>query len=97
MTMTLHEQQVIHPARSTPQKVCISLGWGFIFIGVLGLAFPGFMGMHLSFAHNAIHLLSGIFALFFGLRERARPAYFFQHDLWRRLWPLRFVGFRLRS
>ena len=35
--------------------------------GLLGFAAPGFMGMHLSAAHNVVLLLSGALAIYFGL------------------------------
>jgi hypothetical protein len=35
--------------------------------GLLGFIAPGFMGMHLSAAHNVLLLLSGALAIYFGL------------------------------
>jgi len=35
--------------------------------GLLGFIAPGFMGMHLSEAHNVVFLLSGALAIYFGL------------------------------
>jgi len=35
--------------------------------GLLGFIAPGFMGMHLSAAHNVVLLLSGALAIYFGL------------------------------
>lgn len=48
------------------------LGVLFIVAGLLGFAAPGLMGMHLTVAHNLIHLISGALALYFGLK--ATPA-----------------------
>jgi hypothetical protein len=36
--------------------------------GLLGFLVPGFMGMHLTAAHNLVHLVSGAVALYFGLK-----------------------------
>ena len=38
-----------------------------IVVGLLGFIAPGFMGMHLSAAHNVLLLLSGAAAIYFGL------------------------------
>src|SRR5947207_2682090 len=43
------------------------LGVLFLAVGLLGFAAPGLMGMHLSVAHNVVHLVSGAVALFFRL------------------------------
>jgi len=44
------------------------LGIIFLVIGLLGFAAPGMMGMHLSAAHNLVHLVSGALALWFGTK-----------------------------
>jgi uncharacterized protein DUF4383 len=36
--------------------------------GLLGFLAPGLMGMHLTAAHNLVHLVSGALALYFGLK-----------------------------
>src|SRR2546425_11630418 len=38
-----------------------------VVVGLLGFIAPGFMGMHLSAAHNVVLLLSGVVAIYFGL------------------------------
>jgi hypothetical protein len=43
------------------------LGIVFILVGIVGFLAPGLLGMHLSLAHNLIHLVSGALALYFGL------------------------------
>ena len=40
-----------------------------------GMIMPGFMSMHLSMAHNLIHLASGAIALTFGYGHDSRKAY----------------------
>ena len=42
------------------------LGVVFILVGILGFLAPGMLGMHLSLAHNLVHLVSGALALYFG-------------------------------
>jgi len=44
------------------------LGILFLIAGLLGFAAPGIMGMHLTVAHNVVHLVSGALALYFGTR-----------------------------
>ena len=41
-------------------------------VGLLGFVAPGFMGMRLSTLHNVMLLLSGVVAIYFGLK--ATPA-----------------------
>jgi hypothetical protein len=49
------------------KTVTTLLGAAFLLIGLLGFAMPGFLGAHLTPAHNLIHLVSGALALYFGL------------------------------
>ena len=44
------------------------LGIIFLVVGLFGFAAPNLMGMHLSVAHNVIHLVSGALALYFGTK-----------------------------
>ena len=39
-----------------------------VVVGLLGFAAPGFMGMHLSALHNVLLLLSGVVAIYFGVK-----------------------------
>lgn len=77
---------VIHPhhsshhfgvQRTAPQKICIGMGVFFIVIGLLGVMMPGILGMHLSMAHNFIHLASGALALWAGYSENNNHAFNF--------------------
>ena len=61
--------------RSSIQQVCIVLGAAFVLLGLAGMIMPGFMSMHLSMAHNLIHLASGAIALTFGYGHDSRKAY----------------------
>jgi hypothetical protein len=38
----------------------------FLLVGVVGFVAPTFLGAHLSPAHNAVHIVSGVIALYFG-------------------------------
>lgn len=63
--------------RSLTQKVCIGTGIFFVMAGLIGIVFPGFMAMHLSLAHNIIHLASGALALWCGYADDPKKAYNF--------------------
>jgi hypothetical protein len=54
--------------------VCKLLGVVFVLVGVAGFVMPGFLGTHLSLAHNAVHLISGAIALYFGFAGSASAA-----------------------
>ena len=51
------------------------MGVALFIAGLTGIVFPGFLGMHLSAAHNLIHLSSGALALWVGYSEDSRKAY----------------------
>jgi Domain of unknown function (DUF4383) len=42
------------------------LGIVFILVGIIGFFAHGLLGAHLTNAHNVIHLVSGVIALYFG-------------------------------
>jgi hypothetical protein len=48
------------------KTVCKILGVVFILLGVIGFVQERFLGAHLTGAHNAVHIVSGIIALYFG-------------------------------
>ena len=48
------------------KTICKLLGVVFILVGIIGFVKPDLMGTHLSMAHNLVHILSGILALYFG-------------------------------
>ncbi|MCU1284123.1 MAG: hypothetical protein JWO13_473 [Acidobacteriales bacterium] len=50
------------------------LGVIFVLVGIIGFIKHDFMGMHLSNAHNWIHLISGFVALYFGSATDLRSA-----------------------
>jgi len=50
------------------KTIATIMGVLFLLVGLLGFAAPGIMGMHLSVAHNVVHLLSGALALYFGTK-----------------------------
>jgi len=50
-----------------PKTIATILGIGFLLVGIVGFIAPDIMGMHLNPAHNLIHLLSGVLALYFGV------------------------------
>jgi Domain of unknown function (DUF4383) len=48
------------------KTICKLLGVVFLLVGIIGFVKPDLMGTHLSMAHNLVHILSGILALYFG-------------------------------
>lgn len=48
------------------KTICKLLGVLFLLVGITGFVAPHFLGTHLSMAHNLVHILSGILALYFG-------------------------------
>jgi Domain of unknown function (DUF4383) len=48
------------------KTVCKILGVVFLLVGVVGFASPTFLGAHLNAAHNVVHLVSGVIALYLG-------------------------------
>jgi len=56
------------------KTVCKILGLIFIIVGIAGFVAPHLLGAHLSPAHNAVHLVSGAIALYFGFSGSAGGA-----------------------
>jgi hypothetical protein len=50
------------------KTIATILGIGFLLVGILGFVAPGAVGMHLSPAHNVVHLVTGAVSLFLGLK-----------------------------
>jgi len=48
------------------KTVCKILGVVFLLVGVAGFVDPTLLGAHLSPVHNAVHIVSGVIALYFG-------------------------------
>jgi hypothetical protein len=48
------------------KTVCKILGVVFLLVGVCGFVKPDLLGAHLNGAHNAVHIISGVIALYFG-------------------------------
>jgi mannose/fructose/N-acetylgalactosamine-specific phosphotransferase system component IID len=49
------------------KTICKLLGVVFLLVGIVGFIAPGFLGTHLSLAHNLVHIISGAIALYLGL------------------------------
>ncbi|HEX8706983.1 MAG TPA: DUF4383 domain-containing protein [Pyrinomonadaceae bacterium] len=56
------------------KTICRILGVVFLLVGLMGFIKPDLMGTHLSMAHNLIHIVSGILALYFGFAGTLRGA-----------------------
>jgi hypothetical protein len=48
------------------KTIALILGIGFIGVALIGFFAPAFLGMHLSFTHTLIHLVTGIVSIYFG-------------------------------
>ena len=48
------------------KTICKLVGVVFLLAGIVGFVSDNFMGMHLTMAHNLVHIVSGILALYFG-------------------------------
>jgi len=48
------------------KTVCKVLGVVFLLVGCIGFAKPDLLGAHLTPPHNAVHIISGVIALYFG-------------------------------
>jgi Domain of unknown function (DUF4383) len=48
------------------KTVCKILGVVLLLVGVIGFVAPRLLGAHLFPAHNGVHIVSGIIALYFG-------------------------------
>lgn len=48
------------------KTICKILGVVFLLVGVIGFAKSDLLGAHLSTPHNAVHIVSGVLALYFG-------------------------------
>ena len=49
-------------------RIATILGVLFLLVGVLGFVMPTVLGMHLTLAHNVVHLVSGAISLWLGLK-----------------------------
>ena len=48
------------------KTVCKLLGVVFLLVGICGFAKADLLGAHLGTAHNVVHIVSGVIALYFG-------------------------------
>ena len=48
------------------KTVCKLLGLIFLIVGIVGIFSHDLLGAHLSMAHNMVHIVSGVIALYFG-------------------------------
>jgi hypothetical protein len=56
------------------KKAATWLGFALLAVGFLGFAAPGFLGAHLSVAHNLVHVVTGAVALVFGVKGKPEGA-----------------------
>jgi len=48
------------------KTVCKLLGLVFLIVGIAGIFSHNLLGAHLNMAHNMVHIVSGVIALYFG-------------------------------
>ena len=48
------------------KTVCKLLGLIFVIVGIAGIFSHNLLGAHLNMAHNMVHIVSGVIALYFG-------------------------------
>lgn len=48
------------------KTVCKLLGLIFLIVGIAGIFSHNLLGAHLNMAHNMVHIVSGVVALYFG-------------------------------
>jgi len=58
----------IKQEKNMAKTVAKLVGAVFIVVGIVGFFSPHLLGAHLGKAHNAVHLLSGVLSLYFGLK-----------------------------
>src|SRR4051812_24422471 len=63
--------------RNGGRIIAIVLGAGFLLAGLLGFVSHDLMGMHLSTSHNLVHLISGVLALYIGLKGSLAAVWIF--------------------
>lgn len=51
------------------RPIAALLGFLFIIAGIAGFVSPGMLGLHLSPAHNLIHLVSGLLTLYYVMQD----------------------------
>jgi len=52
--------------KAMAKTVCKLLGLIFVIVGIAGIFSHNLLGAHLNMAHNVVHLVSGVVALYFG-------------------------------
>ena len=65
---------VSYAEKDASQKVCLIMGFALIVIGLLGTVMPETLGLHLSAAHNLIHLVTGILSMWAGSADDPKKA-----------------------
>lgn len=56
------------------KTVCKLLGLIFVIVGIAGIFSHNLLGAHLNMAHNMVHIVSGVIALYFGFSGSASGA-----------------------
>lgn len=62
VAVTVNEE----PGISYARQVCLFMGVILFSVGLIGFVMDNFLGAHLSYVHNVIHVVSGLLAIGFG-------------------------------
>lgn len=73
--MNQHQSHHITHPRVSVQKVAIGVGILLVASGLIGVAMPGLLGLHMSFSHNVIHLIAGSLAIWCGYSDDPKKSY----------------------
>lgn len=57
--------------RTYAREVCVVMGFILLSIGLMGMVIDNLLTLHLSYTHNVIHIASGAFAIWMGVRSEA--------------------------
>ncbi|MEN0060164.1 MAG: hypothetical protein AAGB31_15100 [Bdellovibrio sp.] len=67
---------ILEPKRNFCREVCVTLGVCLLTIGLVGFVMDNFLGAHLSYAHNFVHLIPGALAVWFGVEGLSKAKTF---------------------
>ncbi|MFZ4715313.1 MAG: hypothetical protein ACOYL6_16440 [Bacteriovoracaceae bacterium] len=63
--------------KDSSQKVCLTLGFALIILGLIGTVSEEFIGLHLNNVNKSFYLLTGILAIWFGSQVNGKNSFYF--------------------
>jgi len=70
-------QPVSQEDKKMAKTICKLLGVIFLIVGIAGIFSHDLLGAHLNMAHNMVHIVSGVIALYFGFSVSVSGARWF--------------------